>query len=93
MEQEQMEQERIMLQRAASGRIFMGGLIGGSSNFKSPPPPPPTVAPAVNLLASAKSLESAHALRRRQARAGAPTMITGGSSVGGSTGGQTLMGA
>tara|TARA_R110000765_G_scaffold100586_3_gene188442 strand:+ start:1039 stop:1308 length:270 start_codon:yes stop_codon:yes gene_type:complete len=89
-----MKQEQIMLQRAASGRIFMmGAILGGGSSFKSPPPPPPTVAPAVNLLASAKSLESAHALRRRQARAGAPTMITGGSSVGGSTGGQTLMGA
>jgi hypothetical protein len=87
-----MEQERIMLQRAASGKIFMGGLFSSQKTPPIPPPPPPIVAAAVQTSASAKGRDSAYRLRKRQARAGQSTLSSGGYSSGGATPGQTLMG-
>jgi len=88
-----MEQERFMVRRAAEGRIFMGGIIGGSSAQAPVAPPPPMTPPAVQTTASTKGRNQAMDMRKRQARAGQSSMSAGGYSTGGSQGGQTLMGA
>lgn len=88
-----MEQERLMVRRAATGRIFMGGLFGGGGGGQAYTPPPPATPPAVQLAASAKGRSRAMDMRKRQARAGQTSMSAGGYSAGGSSGGQTLMGA
>ena len=87
-----MEQERIMLKRAAEGRIFMGFLGGGGSQPAPPPPPPPPQSAAVQILDSAKAKSKSILTRRRQAISGLGSTRTGGYSAGGAQGGQTLMG-
>lgn len=90
-----MEQERLMVRRAATGRIFMGGLFGGGGGGGQAytPPPPPATPPAVQIAVSSKGRSRAMDMRKRQARAGQTSMSAGGYSAGGSSGGQTLMGA
>jgi hypothetical protein len=89
-----MEQERLMVRRAATGRIFMSGLFGGGGGGgQAYTPPPPATPPAVQIAASAKGRSRAMDMRKRQARAGQTSMSAGGYSAGGSSGGQTLMGA
>mgnify|MGYP003636725346 FL=1 len=88
-----MEQERLMVRRAATGRIFMSGVFGGGGGTEAYTPPPPATPPAVQIAASAKGRSRAMDMRKRQARAGQTSMSAGGYSAGGSSGGQTLMGA
>ena len=85
-----MEQERLMLQLAAQGRIF---LLGGGGR-EEPPQPAPLAAPiAVQVDAGSKGRKKSYDRRKRMALAGQQSMMGGGGMAsGGAVSGQSLMG-
>ena len=90
-----MEQERLMVSRAAEGRIFMGGFF----NSKDPvvpvaQPMAVTQAAAATTATGGKQKTKDFDRRKRMALAGQQSTSAGGSmgSTGGASYGQTLMG-